>query len=178
MTANLLITGRPRSGKTTVIKRVWDRTEAHGYRAGGVYCPERRVDGARVGFDIVDIMTGETRLLAHVDREEGPQVGKYRIDVPAVDAVCSAAFPRARNSADFLIVDEIAPMEVHSAEFVRQVRRALDAALPVVAAVHQRSTAGFIGEIKDRDDITLFEVTPETRDGLPATLATRLCREL
>lgn len=174
MPANFLVTGPPRSGKTTVIQRVQDRLETAGYQAGGIYCPELRVAGERVGFEIVDVMTGDTRILAHVDQTAGPRVGKYRVDVAAVDAICSTAFPRAFDTADFLLIDEIAPMEVHSEIFIREVRRALDADLPLLAAIHARSTTGFIGEVKDRDDTELFHVTKETRDDLPAKLTERL----
>ena len=65
-------------------------------------------------------------------------------------------------------------MEVHSDEFVRGVRRVLDADVPLVAAIHYRSTEGFIGEVKTRDDVETFEVTEATRDRLPGELVERL----
>lgn len=170
MPNNILITGPPRSGKTTVVQSVADRLEGDGYRVGGIYCPERRSDSERVGFDIVDAMTGDSEVLAHVDREVGPAIGKYRVDVDAVDEICATAFPRAFEQADVLVVDEIAPMEVHSDEFTRQVRRALDGDVPLLAAIQYSSASGFIGEVKQRDDVDLFEVTAETRDELPETL--------
>jgi nucleoside-triphosphatase len=171
MPHNYLTTGPPRSGKTTVVESVVDRLEDRGYRAGGIVCPERRVDGERVGFDVVDVATGESRTLAHVDEPEGPVVGKYRVDVPNLDATCTEAFSRAFAEADFVVVDEIAPMEVHSDAFVEQVRRALDGDVPLIAAIHYRSTAGFIGAVKRRKDVDRFEVTEQTRDDLPATIA-------
>jgi nucleoside-triphosphatase len=172
--ANLLVTGPPRSGKTTVVQRVSQELESRGYRAGGVYCPEIRSDGERVGFEIVDAAGGESQILAHVDRADGPSVGKYRVDVDGVDALCAMAFERAFEAADFVVVDEIAPMELYSETFVRQVRRALDSDLPVVAAVQYASREGFVGEVTDRDDTRLFEVTGETRDELPGELVRRL----
>ncbi len=174
MPHNVLVTGPPRSGKTTVVRTVVDRLEERGYAAGGVVCPERRDDGARVGFDVVDLATGDARAMARVDREAGPAVGKYRVDVAAIDAVCAAAFDRALEAADLVVVDEIAPMEVHSDAFVRGVRRALDAERPVLAAIHARSESGFVGEVKRRDDVERHEVTARTRSGLPAAVAGRL----
>lgn len=174
MPANYLITGPPRSGKTTVIERTRDRLEDDGYTAGGIVCPELQSDGSRVGFEICDVMTGETRILAHVDRDEGPSVGKYRVAVENVDRVSAEAFDQAFASADLILIDEIAPMEVYSDEFTRQVRRAFDARTPVLAAIHYRSTEGFIGEIKSREDTEVFEVTEETRDSLPGRLAERV----
>lgn len=163
-----------RSGKTTVLQRVRDRLEAAGHRAGGVSCPEVRAEGERVGFEIVDISTGEASVLAHVDRETGPHVGKYRVDVDAVDAVCSSAFADGFDRADYLLVDEIAPVEVYSDVFVEGVRGVLDAEMPLVAAVHYRSTSGFIGEVKHRDDIEVFEVTDGARNDLPEVITERV----
>ncbi|MEF8826534.1 MAG: nucleoside-triphosphatase [Halapricum sp.] len=180
MTHNILVTGPPRSGKTTILKRVRERLEAEGYRTGGIPCPGLRSDddGDRVGFEIADLMSGDSRVLAHVDRVDGPTVGKYRVNVEGVDAICAAAFERALADADVLIVDEIAPMEVYSEAFVRGVRRGLDADRPLAAAIHYRSTAGFIGEVKARDDTETFDVTDATRDDFPARLVEWLIQAL
>jgi nucleoside-triphosphatase len=167
---NLLITGSPRSGKTTVIQRVSNRLTDEGYQADGVYCTEQRVDGERVGFDLVDVVTGDSCTLAHVDRTEGPSVGRYQVNVGNIETMYATAFQRAIENTDFLLVDEIAPMQVYSKEFPRQIRRALDADLPLLAAIHDEETDGFIGEVKQRDDIKIFEVSEETRDELPVTL--------
>lgn len=178
MPNNLLVTGPPRSGKTTVIRTAVDRLEDRGCEVGGIYSPEVREEGDRVGFDIADVLTGERRQLAHVDRDDGPAVGKYRVNVANVDAVVRAAFQRVRAEADVAVVDEIAPMEVTSDVFVAAVRRVLDAELPLLAAVHYRSTAGFIRTVKDRDDTETFTVSPESRDELPTILTQRLANHL
>lgn len=171
MPNNFLVTGQPRSGKTTVVQKVLRRLRADGVQVGGVYCPEVRVRDERVGFDIEDIMSGESRVLAHVNRDWGPSVGKYRVAVQDVDDLCEQAFPRALSEADALVVDEIAPMEVHSDAFIRGVTQALDDEKPLVAAIHHRSTAGFIGEVKRREDIEVFSVTKQTREVLPGKIA-------
>lgn len=178
MPHNFLLTGAPGSGKTTVVEEMITNLKEHGFTAGGVYCPEIRSDGERQGFEIVDIMTDESVVLAHVEQESGPSVGKYRVNVANVDAVCGEAFPRTFDEADYLVVDEIAPMEVHSDVFKEQMQRALDADMPLVAVIHQRSTSGFIGEVKQREDTELFEVTNETRDELPETLTEFVLAEL
>lgn len=178
MPHNVLLTGPPRSGKTTVIQRVRTRLEAAGYRAGGIICPERRAAGERVGFEIVDVLSGEARWLAHVDRESGPRVGKYRVDVENVDRISARALPRARREADFVVIDEIAPMEVHSEVFVREATATLTGAIPVLAAVHHRSTRGFIGAVKARDDIERFDIDERSRDTLPDRLTSLLRRRV
>lgn len=171
MPNNALVTGPPGSGKTTAIDRARQLLEDDGLAAGGVVAPEMRIDGGRVGFEIVDVTSGESAVMAHVDYASGPTVGKYRVDVDAVDRVAGDAFERAREAADFVVIDEIAPMEVFGDAFVREVRQALDAETPVVAAVQHGSTAGFVGEVKERDDAELFGVSDGNRDAVPDRLA-------
>lgn len=122
MTRNYLVTGPPRSGKTTVLERTVTALPGSGLSVGGVVSPERRRDGQRVGFGIRDVATGETVTLASVDRETGPQVGKYRVAVAAVDDLCRRAIPRALDRADAVVIDEIAPMQAHSDGFVAATR--------------------------------------------------------
>jgi nucleoside-triphosphatase len=171
MPKNFLISGPPGSGKTSVIERAMSILRERGLRAGGIYCPEIRERGVRVGFRIIDIMTGEERMLAHVNQLTGPQVSKYRVNVANVDELSELAINRALDGADFLVIDEIAPMEINSEGFKRAVLAALDSPKPVLAVIHQRTMTGFIGNIKAREDVQIFEVTQGTRADLPDQLA-------
>lgn len=177
MPNNFLTTGPPGSGKTSVIKRAMSILSERGLRAGGIYCPEIRERGIRVGFRIIDIMTGEERILAHVDQRDGPQVSKYRVNVVNVDEMSEKAIERALKEADFLVIDEIAPMEIHSEGFKRAVLAALDSSKPVLAVIHQRTRTGFIGEIKARNDVKIFEVTLNTRAELSEQLVKAVQRD-
>lgn len=168
---NFLITGRPGSGKTSIIERAVSILREQGFRAGGLYCPEIREGGVRLGFEIIDLMTGEERILAHVRQREGPQVSKYRVNVMNVDELSEAAIGRALREADFVVIDEIAPMETHSEGFKRWVLAALDSPKPLLGIVHQRTRTGFIGSVKARPDVQIFEITPDNREKLPAQLA-------
>jgi nucleoside-triphosphatase len=171
MSNNFLITGRPGSGKTSVIKEAVEILRGRGFKPGGLYCPEIREGGQRLGFKMVDLMTGEERILAHVDQPTGPQVSKYRVNVENIDAMSELAIGRALREADFIVVDEIAPMEMHSDGFRRAVLAALDSPKPLLAVIHQRTMTGFIGAIKSMSDVRLFEVTPNNREKLPSLLA-------
>jgi len=171
MPNNFLVTGLPGSGKTSVIKKTIEILRSQGLEARGIYCPEIREGGARVGFKIIDIMTGEERILAHVNQPEGPQVSKYRVNLQSVDELSGAAVGRALKEADFVVIDEMAPMEIHSDGFRSAVQAALDFPKPLLAAIHKRTSSGFIGAVKARPDVKILEVTPETRTRLPEQLA-------
>jgi nucleoside-triphosphatase len=175
---NLLVTGEPGVGKSTALDEAASRLREHGYEVGGLVSPEMRDAEGRVGFRIVDLATGRDAVMAHVDREEGPSVGKYRVDVDAVDRVTEQALTAARQDADVVLVDEIAPMEVESELFVHGVRACLDVAQPLVGTIHQASSRGFLGEVEAREDVTVLEVTRQTRDAIPSQLVQRVTEAL
>lgn len=169
MPNNAFVTGPPGSGKTTAVERARERLADRGYIAGGVRAPEVREGGERVGFDIVSLRDGRRAPMARVDRGAGPRVGTYRVDVAAVDRCCEHALEPV--GVDYLLIDEIGPMQVHSDEFVRLVRAALDDPTPVLATVKaDPADGGFVADCHAREDATWFEVTPASRDDLPGRL--------
>jgi nucleoside-triphosphatase len=170
MPNNFLITGPPGSWKTSVLEQTMSILRERCFRAGGIYCPEIREKGVRLGFKMIDIMTDEERILAHVDQRDGPQISKYRVNVANVDELSEEAVGRALREADFVVIDEIAPMELYSDGFKRAVLWALDSPKPLLAVIHPKTTAGFIGEIKSRAGVKILKVTPLTREDLPERL--------
>jgi nucleoside-triphosphatase len=79
--------------------------------------------------------------MAHVDLPGPPRVGRYGVDVAAIDAVVDEVLaPRA--GVDLHLVDEIGKMECLSPRFVRAMRALLDSGAPVVATIALRG--GFI----------------------------------
>jgi nucleoside-triphosphatase len=174
---NFLLTGRPGSGKSTVIGRTVELLRERGVRVGGVVCPEVREGGVRVGFRIRELGTGEEGMLARVGWG-GPRVGKYGVDLEVLDRLGGGGIRRAVREAQVVVIDEIGPMEVLSASFRGAVLEALSSPLPVLAAVHLRTEGGFIGEVKRRGDVRLLEVNPSNFHRLPLELAEEILRRV
>ena len=52
---NILITGPPGIGKTTLLEKIKNKIKDSGFSIGGMYCPEIRENNKRTGFNIIDI---------------------------------------------------------------------------------------------------------------------------
>ncbi|MBT8495282.1 MAG: hypothetical protein KJO07_19705 [Deltaproteobacteria bacterium] len=167
---NLLLTGRPGIGKTTVIKALVGELEARGFQPGGFVAVEERVAGRRVGFRIESLDGRESKIMAHVDLISAVRVGRYGVDVEIIDYVVDTQLPRDRP---LTVLDEIGPMECASSRFVKRVRELLDGPSTVVATVAARG-AGFIAECRDRDDVELVYVVEDNRDQLARTIVAGL----
>lgn len=162
----LLITGSPGVGKTTLLLRVIEGLRAKGYSVGGMISREVRTLGARVGFEVTDLSSGNRGWLASVHEERGPQVGKYRVNIDDLNAVGVRAILRACEKLDVVVVDEIGPMELFSEEFREAVKKVVEGEKLLVATIHSRMSGGLIDSIKKREDSEIHVVTSENREHL------------
>jgi len=110
-------------------------------------------------------LEGETAVLAHVDFPGPFRVGKYGVDVAALERVGVKALRKAIEEKRLVVVDEIGKMECLSDKFKKLLKEILDSEKVLVATIAHKSN-GFIAEIKKRGDIKLFEITPSNRESL------------
>jgi nucleoside-triphosphatase len=167
MSSVLLLTGRPGIGKTTVITRA---AELLGERADGFYTEEIRVLGQRQGFQLIGLH-GEQATLAHVKYKgrQYPRVGRYGVDVMAFDRIGGAVLKRAVAQGKIVIVDEIGKMELFSKLFKDAVLAAVQSKSPVIATIMARPNP-WADALKGQPNITLWPITVENRDEMPARI--------
>jgi nucleoside-triphosphatase len=158
----LLLTGEPGVGKTTVIRRIAMQLEMRELR--GFYTEEIREGGERRGFRLLGFQ-GQERVIAHTGFAKSHRVGRYGVDVAAMEEAAALLAPDPAAKA--YLVDEIGKMECLSERFVAAMRILLAGRTPVVATVALRA-AGFIAEAKSLPAALVWQVTPAVRDELPA----------
>jgi len=166
----LLITGPPRTGKTTILLKTVEELKRRGYKLGGMTSQEIREMGIRRGFKIHDISSGREGWLAHVHQSVGPTIGKYRVNLDDLYSVGVAAILSAIENAQILVIDEIGPMELLSAEFQDAVQKAANSPKPMLCTIHYRTHHHLVRQLKCRKDADIIEVTQENRNRLPALI--------
>jgi nucleoside-triphosphatase len=160
-TRTLLLTGVPGIGKTTLIRTL--ATNLGELRIRGFVTDEIRIKGRRAGFRL-ETFDGQRAVLAHTNIRSRHRVGKYGVDVEALDRVIDAAL-QPDDQTDLYLIDEIGRMECFSQRFMDALTQLLASDRTVVATIH-RNAPGFIQRVKERPDVELWEVTLQNRDEL------------
>lgn len=162
----LLLTGLPGIGKTTVIRKVVSKFDpAH---IAGFITEEIRSRKLRQGFRLVPFH-GRSRILAHIHHPSPNRVGKYGVDIAALEDVAEEILAPDPLISLF-IIDEIGKMECMSPSFIEALEALLDSDKVVLATVALKG-GSFIREVKERIDAELWTITRQNRDQLPRQIA-------
>ena len=173
-----LITGDPGIGKTTVLIKTMNVMRNYGYALGGILCKEVRAKNERVGFELIDVASGQKGVLASTKLNAGPRLGKYRVNLIDLAEIGAKGLLNAIDFCDIIICDEIGPMELFSPEFRNAVKTIVESGKPVLGIVHKRLNDPLIQEIKLKPFVEVIEVTQENREKLPEILAERLLSKI
>lgn len=166
---NILITGPPGVGKTTLIKKIAEALSL--LHPVGFYTEEIRQKGIRKGFELVSL-DGRRGILAHTDIKSSYLVGRYKVDIQGFEAFLEG-LPFFHPSVSILIIDEIGKMECFSEKFKELLLKCLNSEKRVIATIALKGS-GFIEGIKKREDVIMFEINPKNR----ALLPTEILKEL
>ncbi len=159
MPNNVLITGLPGVGKTTIVKVLFQKLQY--LNPVGFYTREVRDSGIRRGFELVSL-DGRRALLSHVNIDSPHRVGKYRVDLHGFERFLAALNLSAATS-QVVVIDEIGKMECLSPAFVTLIEETLDSRTQLIATIALKG-GGIIGKTRDRNDARLFHITPDNRD--------------
>ncbi len=157
---NIFLTGAPSVGKTTVIKKVIQLLRVP---SNGFYTEEELMEGKRVGF-LMRTLDGKKAYLAHQDIHSDFHIRRYGASIENIETIAVSSIAPIENHV--IVIDEIGKMECFSQKFVEASAKALDAPNIVIGTIALGGTA-YIQQVKARDDIQIFEVTPDNRNALP-----------
>ena len=158
---NILLTGRPSVGKTTLIQKIVSEFKG---KAGGFYTQEIRKNQRRTGFEIVTF-SGIRGILSSVYLKSPFHVARYRVNLKDLEEIGVREIEKALEEDDLIVVDEIGKMELFSSKFQTAITCVLDSPKIFLGTI-MKGKNSFADKIKKRSDVFLVEVTEENRDSL------------
>jgi nucleoside-triphosphatase len=163
------ITGMPSVGKTNTLVKIIEKIEQSGYKIEGMITEPVIEKKKRVGFYVMDWQTKDKEVFAHQDFDTKDKVGKYGVDINALENIGVPAIEKAIEDEEIniIIIDEIGKMEMLSEKFCEIVIDALDSDKPIMVTLHKKSRSPLLQDVRRRDDIRILEVTPVNRNLLP-----------
>ncbi len=165
---NILITGRPGVGKTTLIRQIIGELNL---AATGFFTEEIRERGRRTGFRIQALTPGLPRMdgvLAGIGLPGPYRHGAYGINLTDMEEVAARALEESLLYRDLIVIDEIGNMEIVSSRFQEAVIACLESDLPVLGVI-KAGSGPFVDRIKSRPDVEIVELT---RDRFAAVTST------
>ncbi len=161
-----LLTGEPRIGKTTALKKVIESIGIN--HCGGFYTEQVCVQGERCGFRLVTL-DGQVGTMADVNLDSPLRVGKYGVVLDSLEDIGLAAIYNALVSKRFIVIDEIGPMQLYSNKFKQAVIDVLKSTCPLLGTVFCRPYP-WLDKLKQQNDIELYKLTLDNRNEAPQTL--------
>lgn len=167
----ILLTGKVGIGKTTVCEKVIEEMRKRGYSCCGVLTPEVRKNCKRAGFAVLDIASGEKKILANLDGSKFNgyyQCGKYFFDIEAVKFGEKAL----DKKGDLIVADEIGPLELIGKGFnnaleISRLRK--DKLIIVVREELKNEVLNLLGP-----NFRIFEINDINREKAPALIVDAL----
>lgn len=174
----IILTGFPGVGKTTAIQKINEFLKFKGIKTGGFITFEERENRKRVGFKIVNLATLEEDWLAHISLVEGPPLGKYKVNIKAIDNIGVNAVLWALKNADVILIDEVGPMEMKSQKFREIVKVVMTSDKPAILTLHRSYINMKLPELSTDKEVIMYQISQTNREAIPLIVSRELLKRM
>ncbi|TFG00474.1 MAG: hypothetical protein EU541_02230 [Promethearchaeota archaeon] len=168
MSFKILITGPPRCGKSTLIRKLLIQlNEDHSLY--GFLTPEVRKNGKRIGFDLKDINSGEKIPLARKGKkyDSNYKLGTYNIFIKDFNQYLSKKnYLSTKTPISILIIDEIGKMELFSELFQSILKDIFTSNLPVIATIGRNLNHPIQNFILNIGGVKIYSLNRENQENV------------
>ncbi|MBS3791437.1 hypothetical protein KGY77_02150 [Candidatus Bipolaricaulota bacterium] len=131
------------AGKTRLSQKVVDRLKNSHYQPGGVLSPRLMESGLTVGYDVINIATGNRRSFVR-SHPPGKNVGRFFIKPGAIE-FANQAISDAIGQFDPVFVDEVGRLELSSDGLAPSVEELLSSQSQAIILVRDE----FISDLRE-----------------------------
>ncbi len=172
----ILLTGPVRAGKTTACWKAVPGIRSAGCKVAGFISPPLLgASGDKVGIEMMDLATGQHQTFARVVESGGlATVGVYRMSEEGVEWARKVLASALLANADWIVIDEIGPLELHEGRgFAFALQPLADPLrVPNAIVIVREALADEFAERLGRTDIVRVHLTGANRSQIPARLVT------
>ena len=118
---------------------------------------------------------GGVKLRRLIHQRVGPKIGKYTVNLETLQDLAIPAIQSAIQSKELVVIDEFAPMELASPDFIPAIEAALASEKSLIIATHATLDHPLVHQI--RQELKLFRVKLSNRDRLVAESVLALSRK-
>lgn len=170
-----LLTGKPRTGKSTLIKKLINKMGSE--LCGGFYTEEiTNSNDDRIGFRCVSV-DGDSVEIANVESPSEVRIGRYGIDIGKFEKFALRVLQEAIILKKVIVIDEIGFMQMLSSSFQRKVQEIISENRIVLGTVPLDSHPE-IDKIKYIKEVQLVRINEFTRDVITELLATDILKAI
>ncbi|GIP36492.1 nucleoside-triphosphatase [Paenibacillus sp. J2TS4] len=162
-----LLTGKPRMGKTTLIKKLINEIGTD--ICGGFYTEEIINSNDRIGFRCVSVVSGESVEIANVENPSKTRIGRYGVDVEKFEHFAIKILQDSLSTKKIIIIDEIGFMQMLSASFQKIVQEIVSDNHIVVGTIPLDSHPE-IDKIKYLKEVKIISLNEFNREVISAFL--------
>src|SRR5712664_4931744 len=112
------ITGLPGAGKTYCLLKVIEMLQADGQKVGGMITEPIIKRNRREGFYVMDWASKEQRVFASREVQSKTMVGRYGVDISALEEVGVNARRSATAEANVIVIDDVGNTEAKTQNIV------------------------------------------------------------
>lgn len=170
-----LLTGKPRMGKSTAIKKILNRLGPD--ICGGFYTEEIRDANDRIGFRCVSV-DGESQEIANIGSNSPISVGRYGVDIKNFEHFTIPILESSLISKKVIIMDEIGFMQLLSYPFQELVSNIITQRNHVVLGTIPVDSHPVVDTIKKQQGVKVFHLNENNRDLIPGDITNIIYRTI
>jgi len=143
-----IITGDRGSGKTRLLAALTGELQRRQRSVGGILSPVVRNHAMRIGYDVINIQTGErVPLCRHEPDGSGVRVGEWIFRDSGIRFGRAALDPSLVMACDVVIIDEVGPLELEENVWAPSLDLLMGSCpCPIILTVREH----LIGKVQDR----------------------------
>lgn len=170
----ILLTGPVHEGKTTACWKAIPGIRSADFKVAGFISPPLlNAEGRKVGIEMMDLTTGTHQTFARVrEANEKTTIGVYHISDEAIEWARRVLAAALLANTDWLVIDEIGPLELHQGAGFAFALPALADPLrvPNGIVIVREALVQELSERLGRTDIVIVRVTVQNRGQISAQL--------